>query len=305
MQTIEVVSDEVVSDEAATGEVMTRAGMPASTNGDGDRFIWIPSQPRLAHRNREMLDLLRTYGEMLELPTEDGEPLETPWHLAQIAFLLELIHYAWRERHDFYAGGNMFIYYSLAQARNRDYKGPDFYVVLGVDGSVGRESWVVWEENGRYPDFIFELMSSSTRQNDLTTKKDLYAHTFHTQDYFCYDPDKKQLMGWHLQGGDYVTLAPNAQGWLWSEALKMWIGKWQGRYHALDTVWLRFYTADGKLVLRHEEDESLRAEAERQRAETERQRAETAEARLAQMEARLRMLGISAGDNGTAADHTP
>ena len=49
-----------------------------------------------------------------------------------------------------------------------------------MDGSVGREAWVVWEENGRYPNFIFELMSVSTRQNDLTTKKDLYAHTFHT-----------------------------------------------------------------------------------------------------------------------------
>ena len=305
-----------------TAEVMTRTETPTPTNGDGGgdgygdgygngygngtKLIWVPSRSRPGLRNRTLLDLLRTHGDLLELPTEDGEPLETPWHLAQIAFFLELIHYAWRERNDFYAGGNMFIYYSLAQVRNRDYKGPDFYVVLDVDGSVGREAWVVWEENGRYPNFIFELMSVSTRQNDLTTKKDLYAHTFHTQDYFCYDPETKALMGWHLQGDDYVALLPNAQGWLWSEALKMWIGKWHGRNHALDTAWLRFYTADGELVLRHDEVEQQRAEAERQRAEAERQRAEAerqraeaAEARLARLQMRLQALGISAGDNGT------
>ena len=36
---------------------------------------------------------------------------------------------------DVFVGGNMFIYYSAKQARNRDFKGPDFFVVLGVDSS--------------------------------------------------------------------------------------------------------------------------------------------------------------------------
>ena len=110
-----------------TAEVMTRTETPTPTNGDGGgdgygdgygngygngtKLIWVPSRSRPGVRNRTLLDLLRTHGDLLELPTEDGEPLETPWHLAQIAFFLELIHYAWRERNDFYAGGNMFIYY--------------------------------------------------------------------------------------------------------------------------------------------------------------------------------------------------
>ncbi|MFZ1710398.1 MAG: hypothetical protein WAW20_17595, partial [Anaerolineae bacterium] len=68
---------------------------------------------------------------------------------------------------------------------------------------------------------------------------------------------------------------------------------------ALDTAWLRFYSTDGELVLRHDEVEQQRAEAERQRAEAERQRAEAAEARLARLQMRLQALGISAGDNGT------
>ena len=289
--------------EEVGADVVSRSELPAPTNGDGyggasNNFIWVPSRSRPTIGDRELFNLLKARGDLLELPTEDGEPLESPWHLAQIAFFLELIHYAWRQRTDFYAGGNMFIYYSLAQVRHRDYKGPDFYIVLNVDGSYGREAWVVWEENGRYPDLIIELMSASTRNNDLTTKEHLYAHTFRTPDYFCYDPETKTLMGWHLHGDAYVALQPNAQGWLWSETLNLWIGHWHGRYHALDTAWLRFYTADGELVLRHEEVEWQRAETERQRAEAERQRAEDAEMRLARLQARLRALGVSDPDNG-------
>jgi hypothetical protein len=53
------------------------------------------------------------------LPTEDGVPLESPWHRAQINLLLESIDAHWQEREDYYAGGNMFVYYSLNQLKNR------------------------------------------------------------------------------------------------------------------------------------------------------------------------------------------
>jgi Uma2 family endonuclease len=65
----------------------------------------------------------------LELPEEDGEPLESEWHRAQINLLIDVVKYRWRDRQDFYAGGNMFIYYSTEQARRREYKGPDFFIM--------------------------------------------------------------------------------------------------------------------------------------------------------------------------------
>ena len=91
----------------------------------------------------------------------------------------------------------MFIYYSSTQAKNKDFRGPD--VVLNIDGSYPRQGWVVWEEEGRYPDVIVELMSDSTANVDITTKKNLYERTFRTPDYFVYDPfDPDSLRGWHL-----------------------------------------------------------------------------------------------------------
>jgi Uma2 family endonuclease len=81
-----------------------------------------------------------------------------------------------------FAGGNMFVYYSLEQARKRDYKGPDFFVVLGVDGVRPRHSWIVWQEQGRYPDVIVELLSPTTISQDLGPKKDLYERVFKTSE---------------------------------------------------------------------------------------------------------------------------
>jgi Uma2 family endonuclease len=134
----------------------------------------------------------------LDLPEEDGVPLETNWHRAQINLLIDVITHRWRDRTDFFVGGNMFIYYSLRQARNRDYKGPDLFLVKDVDGTRPRGKWVVWEEDGRFPDAIVELMSPSTAAEDLGRKKGLYERTFHTPGYFAYDPDADRLFGWRL-----------------------------------------------------------------------------------------------------------
>jgi Uma2 family endonuclease len=230
----------------------------------------------------------------IDLPTEDGIPLESAWHRSQINLFIEVVKHRWRERQDFFTGGNMFIYYSLQQARNRDYRGPDFFVVKDIDGSYPRQKWVVWEEDGRYPDVIIELMSPSTAQEDLGSKKELYERTFRTSDYFCYDPDAKKLMGWHLVDQSYEPLLPDKNGRLWSTQLEAQLGLWEGAYLQEQAVWLRLFDEEGQLIpteaeaaQQQVEIERQRAEAEYQRAETERQRAETAEAEIARLREEL------------------
>lgn len=232
----------------------------------------------------------------LELPTEDGIPLETNWHRIEINLLIDSLHYHWRSRRDYFAGGNMFIYFSFEQVRNRDYRGPDFFVVKGVNGERDREAWIVWEEKGRYPNLIVELSSPTTREVDLGPKKELYELTFRTPEYFCYDPDQKRLMGWRLGGGQYLELEPNEQGWLWSKELNLWLGTWEGEYLRTTATWLRFYMAEGELVLTGEEAAHAEAKAERRRAEQERRRAEQAEERARRLEEQLRALGVEPED---------
>jgi len=80
----------------------------------------------------------------------------------------------------------MFVYYSLEQARNQDFKGPDVFVVLVVPRRE-RKSWVVWEE-GKGPDVVIELLSNSTAEHDKTAKKQTYQNRLRVPEYFWFDP---------------------------------------------------------------------------------------------------------------------
>ena len=138
-----------------------------------------------------------------ELVFSDGEPLETGWHALQLPFLWELIHLAMVDqgRTDFFVGGDMFVYYSMEQARDvargRPYfRGPDIFWVDGVEPGL-RKGWVSWEEGGRLPDVIVELLSPSTAEIDRTEKRDLYARVFRTSGVFPVrpgDPDAGGLV---------------------------------------------------------------------------------------------------------------
>jgi Uma2 family endonuclease len=202
--------------------------------------------------------------------------MDSDWHAIEIQLLRETVHFHYRGRTDFFAGGNMFIYFNYEQARNKDFRGPDFFFVWGASPMPLRPYWAVWKEGGKYPNMIIELLSPTTADEDLTVKKDIYEQTFRTPEYYCYDPDTKKLDGWHLDDGVYQSLAPNDKGWLWCEQLKLWLGTWDGVYMNRNTTWLRYFTPDGALVPTLEED-----------ATANRRRAEAAEAELIRLKQQI------------------
>ncbi len=214
-----------------------------------------------------------------DLIFDDGEPLETNRHRIAMNLLIRSLQQAWCDRNDFFTGGNMFVYFSIEQVRNKDFRGPDFFVVLDVDGNKERQGWVVWEEGGRYPDVIVELMSPSTAEIDKGFKKNLYERVFRTRNYFVFNPfNPNSLEGWQLDPNfHYQPLAPNEQGWLWCEALGFWLGTWQGTIDRDSTMWLRFYDTQGNLVLLPEEAAQQQAQAAQQQAQAAQQQAEAAQ----------------------------
>ena len=228
-----------------------------------------------------------------DLIFDDGEPLESNRHRVAMNVLIRSLNQGWSDRQDFFAGGNMFVYYSSSQARNRDFRGPDFFAVLGVDADSSRQGWVVWEEGGRYPDVIVEMLSPSTTHVDLGAKKTLYEQVFRTRDYFVYDPfDPNAFQGWHLdldQG--YQPIPVNEQGWRWCQTLELWLGSWSGAVDIDTTTWLRFYDRAGNLVPLPEEAERQRADEECRRADEQHQRANEQQQRADRLAARLRELG--------------
>ncbi len=199
-------------------------------------------------------------------------PVEAELHLRQILLLIQMIEWLWQDRQDFYAFGNLTVYFSPNQKKSEDLRGPDFFVVLDTERKP-RRSWVVWEEDGKYPNVIIELLSPSTAETDRTTKKQIYQDIFRTPDYFWFDPETLELKGCHLVDGQYLELEPNQQGWLWSQQLQLFLGIHDRK--------LRFFTPAGELVPTPEE--MLRTT--QSQLETERQQKE-------KLAAKLRELGV-------------
>jgi len=229
-----------------------------------------------------------------ELIFDDGEPLESNRHRIAMNVLIRSLKYHWRERQDYFAGGNMFIYYSTRQVRNQDFRGPDFFVVLDTPHNPSRQGWVVWEEEGRYPDVIIELLSQSTAAVDRGPKKELYAQVFKTRDYFIYDPFAPDaFQGWTLDlSQGYRELVPNEQGYLRSDALGLWLGHWHGLIEDDETTWLRFFDEGGHLVLLPEEAAQQQAEQAQQQVEQAQQQVEQERQQREALLAKLRERGI-------------
>ena len=131
------------------------------------------------------------------LPTDlwsDEPPLESDLHLQQIILLLTCLESFWSDRNDYYATGNLTIYYNAEQLKKRDFCGPDFFVVLNTEKRP-RKSWVVWGEKGQYPHVIVEILSDYTAKIDRTNKKELYQNIFRTPNYFWFDPVSLEFQG--------------------------------------------------------------------------------------------------------------
>ncbi|MBK1988270.1 Uma2 family endonuclease [Sphaerospermopsis aphanizomenoides BCCUSP55] len=223
-----------------------------------------------------------------ELPCDDSIPIETQRHKFQMDLLIDTIQPWLDQRTDGYVGGNMFVYYSLAQLKNQNFRGPDFFAVLDVP-KTERLSWVVWEE-GKSPDVVIELLSESTAKNDKNEKKLIYQNQMRVSEYFWFNPfNPDDFAGFHINSGVYEPIAFNENNQLVSKVLDLTLVRWQGNYRGVDATWLRWANLDGELFPTSQEI----AEQEKQRAEQEKQRADQAESQLRQVAVNLLQNGMS------------
>ena len=240
--------------------------------------------------------------------------MESHAHVMELVMLLTGLQYAWRGRSDYFASGNMSIFYPVKSPRTGRtvrrklaFCGPDFFVVLDPIQKPMRNSWVVQNEGGKYPDVIIEVLSNRTRRNDRTKKKAIYEKTFKTPEYFLFDPIKSTLEGHRLVRGRYHPIALDTFGHLPSERLGLALG-------LVDTPSIgcemaRFFTPEGELVPlppeaaereaaraeraeRDKEREAARAERAERDKEREAARAERAERDKELLVAKLRALGL-------------
>ncbi|ELR97825.1 Uma2 family endonuclease [Gloeocapsa sp. PCC 73106] len=219
----------------------------------------------------------------IAFPTGEFWSDEPPWennlHLQQIMLLIQSLKWLWRERQDYFVSANLTIYYSSSQKKPKDFPGPDFFVVTGTTLDWTREGWIVWEEEGKYPNLIIELLSETTAKIDKGEKKQIYQDIFRTPEYFWFDLKSLELKGFVLINGKYQEITPTAEGKLRSDQLDLYLGVVERE--------LRYFSPSEKLILTPEEviQQRERTQQSQKLVQQERERAE----RLA---AQLRALGI-------------
>lgn len=221
-----------------------------------------------------------------DLPCSDGEPLETERHVNQMTLLIDSLHDGWRERRDFYVGGDMFLYFSELHSRRKDFRGPDVFVVLDVEPKE-RKAWVVWEEEGRTPDVIIEITSKSTEAIDRGEKMRVYASLLKTAAYYLYDPFTHSLEGFTLDPSArvYRPLDKDARGHLPCPPLGLSLGVVTCTFRDRTIPWLRWIDREGRVLPTSAESATARAEEQARRADQEARHA-AEQARRADEEAR-------------------
>ncbi|HEY9906676.1 MAG TPA: Uma2 family endonuclease [Thermosynechococcaceae cyanobacterium] len=204
-------------------------------------------------------------------PDGDGQPMsESDPTRDYLIYAVSTLDLYFRDRPDVYVSGNLFIYYK--QGLPDAVVSPDAFVIFGVEKKK-RRSYKVWEEGGKLPDFVLEITSKTTQENDELEKPGKYQR-MGVLEYFQYDPTgdylQPALKGSRLVDGEYQPIPrnqwPEGTVVLYSESLEL-------ELRLLPGGELRFYDPQtGQRLMDHAETDRARREAEQARREAEQAR---------------------------------
>ena len=230
-------------------------------------------------------------------PEEDDLPL--PDSLEQEPYFVEILATlkAFLESMDVLVSGNTIIYY--VEGDPSFSVAPDCYIVFGIGRAALLElhrTYRVWEA-GKFPDFVLEIGSPSTAENDLGPKRELYAR-LGALEYWRYDPTGGEhygepLVGEYLVESEYQRFEmmddPDGLPRAHSPLLNLDLRWEEGRLRFYDPASGRWLENNAESIVRAEVAEA-RVEASEALAQGEREARIAAEARMAEMEAELRRL---------------
>ncbi len=196
-----------------------------------------------------------------------------------------------------YIHGDVYLSRRLTDSRH-DMLQPDLLIAFNVDPAACRaQGGYVIEEQGKPPDFVLEIGSSSTGQRDVTTKRDGYA-ALGVSEYWRFDPSGGHYHGAHLAGdrlvdGIYqpipITQMDDENFSGHSGVLNLDLRWEQGQLGWYDPVEQRHIVTFDDERARADAEQAARIQAET-RADTEQAARIQAEARVRELEKELRRL---------------
>jgi Uma2 family endonuclease len=201
-------------------------------------------------------------------PESDGKPMADNTEQFQwIVTIKENLELLYADDSNVFVAGDLLWY--PVEGNNALSAAPDTMVVFNRPKGY-RGSYQQWEEGNIAPQVVFEVISPSNRRAEMAKKLQFY-NRYGVEEYYEYDPDKVELIGWWRQEGMLEVIEP----------IEQWVSPRLGIRFVLTPETLEIYRPDGARFLTFVE---LAQQLDRAKAKVE---------RLAQ---KLRELGVDPTD---------
>jgi Uma2 family endonuclease len=216
-----------------------------------------------------MTTSVKTTNDQIIYPCSDGQPMaDSTIQYEWITTIKGGCDALFKDNSNVFVAGDLLWY--PVEGSNTICQAPDVLIVFGT-AKGDRRSYLQWKENNVPPQVVFEIRSYSDSQTKMNKKLAFY-NRYGIEEYYLYDPDKKELTGWQRIEGLLEVIEPMS-GWT-SPRLEV-------RLELTDTG-LELYRPDGQKFLSYLELEQQRSQAT-QLAEQQTQRAEKLAAKLREL----------------------
>jgi Uma2 family endonuclease len=198
-----------------------------------------------------------------QLPDKDPSVMETflelPQALLLTSCLLPVLQRVYPDGR-YAIGGNSGIYWNVTDPPVKGAICPDWFLVPGVDpllvAGVRRRSYVLWKEHIP-PLIVLECVSGDgTEEHDHTPEQGklwIYENPVAAGFYGIFDPEPGRVELYQRVGARFRPVPANEHGHFPVEDLGVALGVWRGRFQEIEQPWLRWFDAEGRMLLTGEE----------------------------------------------------
>jgi Uma2 family endonuclease len=209
-----------------------------------------------------------------DYPESDGQPMAD--NTKQFQWIVTIKENLDALLTNAFVAGDLF-WYPL-EGHNLTRQAPDVLVAFGRPKGH-RGSYQQWEEDNIAPQIVFEILSPGNRVMAMLKKEQFYER-YGVAEYYVYDPDDNELVGWRREAGQWQRI----------DEVNGWISPLLGVRFELTTETLVLYRPDSSRcetfaeLLQRAEAERQAKEAALAQAEQERQTANALRAELERLQ---------------------